>query len=739
MRTKNGFKELAPPKPCAGRAPRRSFRSRRRDCPTCDEIIGQERALKAIQTGLDIKSLGYNIFITGMVGTGRTTTIKQLLEQLEKGDKTPGRHPLRQQFQVSRRAGPHHAPGRPGQGSSARPWTNLIEMLKDEHPRPPEEQVLLGANGTASSRRQQKKQKDLLQAFEEEAAEQGFSVIQVQMGLFTRPDLIPVIEGHPMPFAKLEALVKEKKLAKKTVDDLRDQLREADEQARDRLRVPQGDRRGDPEPAPGLGRRVDHPHHQGRHRRDPGASSRPPEDRRLPRPGRGEPDHEHRALQEPEEGGAGERSPETPSSNTGSTSSSTTPTRRAPRSSWRPTRTTSTSSARSSPSSPALGIGQTDFTRIKAGSFLKANGGYLVVNALDALVEPGVWATLKRTLRNQIFEIQNYAADVPVLDLPPQARADQACNVKVVMIGDAYIYNLLYSADEDFKKIFKIKAEFDSEMTKDREDRRATTPGSSRRSATRTSSLPFDQDGHRRRHRVRDAHRRPAEEGLDPVPHHRRRHPRGELLGREGGPDDRRPGGRREGHRGALRAGQPHRGQDPGDDRGRHHHDRHRGRGRRPGQRPLGLRHGPVHVRQADPDHRPDGHGPGRGHQHRARSRHERAAPTTRASSSSAATSAGNTPRRSRSPCPPRWPSSSPTAGSTATAPPRPRSTPSSRASSGLPLRQDLAVTGSLNQKGEIQPIGGVNEKIEGFFDVCRPRASPGPRASSSPTRTSRT
>ena len=41
---------------------------------------------------------------------------------------------------------------------------------------------------------------------------------------------------------------------------------------------------------------------------------------------------------------------------------------------------------------------------------------------------------------------------------------------------------------------------------------------------------------------------------------------------------------------------------------------------------------------------------------------------------------------------------------------------------SKLPLRQDIAVTGSLNQKGEIQPIGGVNEKIEGFFDVCKAR-----------------
>ena len=39
---------------------------------------------------------------------------------------------------------------------------------------------------------------------------------------------------------------------------------------------------------------------------------------------------------------------------------------------------------------------------------------------------------------------------------------------------------------------------------------------------------------------------------------------------------------------------------------------------------------------------------------------------------------------------------------------------------SGLPLRQDIAVTGSVNQRGEIQPIGGVNQKVEGMFDVCR-------------------
>jgi predicted ATP-dependent protease len=45
---------------------------------------------------------------------------------------------------------------------------------------------------------------------------------------------------------------------------------------------------------------------------------------------------------------------------------------------------------------------------------------------------------------------------------------------------------------------------------------------------------------------------------------------------------------------------------------------------------------------------------------------------------------------------------------------------------SGLPLRQDIAVTGSVNQKGEVQPIGGVNEKIEGFFEVCKAKGLTG-------------
>jgi ATP-dependent Lon protease len=114
------------------------------------------------------------------------------------------------------------------------------------------------------------------------------------------------------------------------------------------------------------------------------------------------------------------------------------------------------------------GLWKTDFTHIKAGSFLRANGGYLIFNALEALVEPGVWPALKRTLKNQVMEVQTYD---PFYFFATSALKPEPieCNVKVIMIGDSYIYHLLFNLDDDFKKIFKIKADFDSVMNKDAE------------------------------------------------------------------------------------------------------------------------------------------------------------------------------------------------------------------------------------------------------------------------------
>jgi predicted ATP-dependent protease len=115
-----------------------------------------------------------------------------------------------------------------------------------------------------------------------------------------------------------------------------------------------------------------------------------------------------------------------------------------------------------------MGTWRTDFTKIKAGSFVKANGGYLVINLLDAIMEPGVWQTLKRSLKTETIEIETYDPYyfISSTGLKPEPIA---MDVKVVVLGDARIYSLLRHYDPDVPKIFKVRADYESTM--DRTDR----------------------------------------------------------------------------------------------------------------------------------------------------------------------------------------------------------------------------------------------------------------------------
>jgi len=72
-------------------------------------------------------------------------------------------------------------------------------------------------------------------------------------------------------------------------------------------------------------------------------------------------------------------------------------------------------------------VWRTDFTKVKAGSLLKADGGYLVLNALDALIEPGVWQDLKRTLRTGLIDIHLLEGIIAILftvKTDPQQRRE---------------------------------------------------------------------------------------------------------------------------------------------------------------------------------------------------------------------------------------------------------------------------------------------------------------------------
>jgi ATP-dependent Lon protease len=729
MRTKSGFAELAPDQLrwncCPDLVPVESST----EVSACQEIIGQERALRAIQTGLDIHSLGYNIFITGMVGTGRTTTVKQLLDQLEKGDKTPDDILYVNNFKNPDEPVLIMLPaGRGKEFSQA--MTKLIDLLKTNIP------SLLKSPYYAEKRdsvveAQQKKQRDLLQSFEAEVAEQGFSVIQVQMGMFSRPDLIPVIEGQPIPFPKIESLVKEKKLPKETLDGLRERyekltskleviferLKEIDEETRALLRgwdeesitpVIKGaiDEVREVFLFPKIGAYLDEVE------RELVESLDAFKDQKKEEKEAAEDFLEYRVnllVDNSDQKGA----PVVMETN--------------------PNYVNLFGSIESSVS--RAGMSLTDFTMIKAGSFLKANGGYLVVNALDALVEPGVWATLKRTLRNQIFEIQNYLQMYLFSNArlkPEPVRAD----VKVVMIGDAAIFNLLYFADGDFKKIFKIKAEFDSEMTKD-DKSFADYVRFIKKICDDDALLPLDKEGigalieystrvagrqgklSTRFHVIADVIRessywankanKPAVGREDVEKAIAERFERVSLI------EDKIQELIEEGTilidtEGAV----------VGQVNGLSVYDMGQfmfGKPARITARTSMGRAGVINIeREADlsgPTHNKGvlilgGY---------LRGKYASRRPLSLTASLAFEQSYGGVDGDSASSTEVYALLSS---------------------LSGLPIRQDLAVTGSLSQRGEIQPIGGVNEKIEGFFDVCRAKGLTGTQGVLIPHRNAR-
>lgn len=106
----------------------------------------------------------------------------------------------------------------------------------------------------------------------------------------------------------------------------------------------------------------------------------------------------------------------------------------------------------------------TNFTMIKSGSVHRANGGYLILNALDLLLNVMSYDALKRCLKAHEAKIENIGEQfrlIPATTLQPEPIP---VDVKVILIGSRLIYNLLYQHDDDFMKLFKVKADFQVDM-----------------------------------------------------------------------------------------------------------------------------------------------------------------------------------------------------------------------------------------------------------------------------------
>ncbi len=104
----------------------------------------------------------------------------------------------------------------------------------------------------------------------------------------------------------------------------------------------------------------------------------------------------------------------------------------------------------------------TDFTKMKPGALHYANGGFLIVQANDILKNYYAWTALKRSMRNRMLKMDDIDVDfryrVNIFPKPEPVPL----NVKLIMIGDDYLYHMLYNYDDDFNRIFRVKADFES-------------------------------------------------------------------------------------------------------------------------------------------------------------------------------------------------------------------------------------------------------------------------------------
>jgi lon-related putative ATP-dependent protease len=106
----------------------------------------------------------------------------------------------------------------------------------------------------------------------------------------------------------------------------------------------------------------------------------------------------------------------------------------------------------------------TDFHQIKAGALTRANGGFLLINALDLLRNPFSWDALRRALLAREVRIENLGEQLSTLPTASLRPEPIPLDLKVVLVGSSLLYHLLYALDEDFRELFKVKVDFAPEM-----------------------------------------------------------------------------------------------------------------------------------------------------------------------------------------------------------------------------------------------------------------------------------
>jgi len=434
------------------------------DVKPIEGIVGQDRAIKALKVGVDLKSPGYNIFITGLSGTGKFTTIKMMLESIASGSVSLNDYAYVNNFLDEDRPTLLKFPA----GQAVKFKNNLsrtIRFLQEKIP-------LVLTNDPFLTKKKQmianysKTQQSLMNEFEEKLRKDNFTLGQIKVGEMVRPEILTVIDNEPYFMQQLGELIQSNKIKKedaeqiitkytsyqeelqqvfreslKLTQDFQEKINKLETESVDELITLALEDLKKKYKSEKIKNWLDQVHKSILQNLDVFKGAKP-------------------AKEESQEGLIIDYLKEYEVNIILDNSHQknvpviveTSP-------------TYNNLFGTIEKYSDGRGGWFADFTRIKGGSLLRANGGYLIINATDAFMEPGVWKTLKRVLLYGQLEIQDLAN---IFQFSPTVLKPEPIDIdaKIILIGSNYIYSILSAYEDDFNKIFKIKADFDYEMTR---------------------------------------------------------------------------------------------------------------------------------------------------------------------------------------------------------------------------------------------------------------------------------
>ena len=453
------------------------YKQARRKCPrdfiTCKatselhpltEIIGQVRALKALQFGLDIKEEGFNVYVAGLPGTGKKTAIMTFLEKKAKEMQVPPDYCYVYNFEDSQKPNALRLP--PGKGSEfVRDMEKFVEEMKKSLIAAFESEDYATRREDTLGQYEEKKQ-ELMRELNQKAQEAGFVLQRSQIGMV----IVPVINGqiiNEQQFSILPQSVRDEIQDRRK--NLQDELRTAFRQFRDIDREAEGEVEKfnkdvanyalDPlldSLKEDYGEITECNVYLDSVKEDIltnlssiiGAQQQQQDNPFAAMMGRAQEDPTERyVVNLIVDNSKLEGAPVVMEMNPGHDKLFGLTEKEA-----------------------RFGALITNYTMIRGGSAHEANGGFLVIPIEELARNPGSYEALKRTILDQKLEIEELAARLGYISTRSLRPEPIPFTAKVILVGETRYYYMLYQADPEFKKTFKVKAEFDSTMERNPEN-----------------------------------------------------------------------------------------------------------------------------------------------------------------------------------------------------------------------------------------------------------------------------